>query len=221
MPQTEELKSRRQRFKGTGEGPPGSRSDYFPHPHLTRIRRNNRYGERQGKPISNAGSQISTGRVWQSIQSTQTDARHTLRVPPVSGPPSLDRKSWSFLSNFCCLRRRITASGLLMERVKLVSGNSARKIERDKTKHKRRCQSCVSWVVEKTAPVVPTIPARADCIINVCHRGRHQAIYGRLVPKFSLSLFKARPASTSALTANDRPTGSASRLDTKGKWRTS
>ena len=34
----------------------------------------------------------------------------------------------SFFSNFCCRRRLITASGLEMERVKLVSGNSEKKI---------------------------------------------------------------------------------------------
>jgi len=42
----------------------------------------------------------------------------------VSGPPSLLRYCCNFFSSFCCLLRRITASGLEMDRVKLVSGSS-------------------------------------------------------------------------------------------------
>ncbi|MPC41958.1 hypothetical protein E2C01_035569 [Portunus trituberculatus] len=49
----------------------------------------------------------------------------TLRVPPVSGPPSLLLNCCSFFSSFCARLRLITASGLLMLRVKLVSGSSA------------------------------------------------------------------------------------------------
>jgi hypothetical protein len=37
---------------------------------------------------------------------------------------TLERNCWSFFSSFCCLRLRITASGLEMLRVKLVSGSS-------------------------------------------------------------------------------------------------
>ena len=44
----------------------------------------------------------------------------------------------SFFSSFCCRRRLITASGLEMERVKLVSGNSAKKKINSLIQHKIR-----------------------------------------------------------------------------------
>jgi hypothetical protein len=42
----------------------------------------------------------------------------------MSGQPSFERKSCNLLSSSCYLRQRISASGLLMERVKLVSGSN-------------------------------------------------------------------------------------------------
>lgn len=47
---------------------------------------------------------------------------------------TLDRNSCNLRSSFCWRRLRITASGLLMERVKLVSGSSARRRRREKRK---------------------------------------------------------------------------------------
>jgi hypothetical protein len=48
---------------------------------------------------------------------------------------TLERNCWSFFSSFCCLRLRITASGLEMLRVKLVSGSSENQILYNKNKH--------------------------------------------------------------------------------------
>ncbi len=47
---------------------------------------------------------------------------------------TLERNCWSFFSSFCCLRLRITASGLEMLRVKLVSGSSENRYN-NKNKH--------------------------------------------------------------------------------------
>lgn len=48
------------------------------------------------------------------------------KTSPVSGPPSFDLNCCSFFSNFCCRLLLITASGLDIDLVKDVSGNSGK-----------------------------------------------------------------------------------------------